>query len=214
MNDEFMGTILRSIYISGTATVIACSWSMPLVYAITLKFRNKREVVEAITEACVGIPTVLLGLLLYILFSSSGPLGFLKLLYTPNAIIIGESILITPLIISTTYSSLKDTAKLYSELALSLGAGRGQRALLILSQSASSIVASCIMGFSRAIGELGIAMMIGGNIKGYTRVMTTAIALEVTKGEFEEAVALGLILLMLTISISVAVKLLTRVHTQ
>uniref|UniRef100_A0A7J3MWV5 ABC transporter permease subunit n=1 Tax=Ignisphaera aggregans TaxID=334771 RepID=A0A7J3MWV5_9CREN len=206
-----MGTVFRSIYIAGTATLLSCLWSIPLAYIITFRFRN-RYIVEALTEAFVGIPTVVLGLLLYMLFSSSGPLGSLKLLYTPTAIIIGESILITPLIVSTIYRSLKDTAALYSELALSLGANKYQKTVFVLNQSISSIIASCIMGFSRAIGELGIAMMIGGNIKGYTRVMTTAIALEIAKGEFEEAIALSLILLLLTVSISIAVKLLTRVR--
>ncbi|MEM4465082.1 MAG: ABC transporter permease [Ignisphaera sp.] len=208
---EVFDTIVRSIIVSGIATALASLWSIPLTYLLVL--RNRRAMVmEVIIETLVGIPTVLLGLLLYMLLSSSGPLGFLNLLYTPQAMIIGESILITPLIISVSYRSIRDMAKLYHELALSIGADRFQRIRLIIGQSLPGVVAACITGFSRAIGELGIAMMIGGNIRGYTRVMTTAIALEVAKGNFEEAITLGIALLAITISISIAIKLLSRVR--
>lgn len=209
---EIINTILRSIMVSGIATLIASLWSIPLAYLLV--FRNRGSAfIEAVIETLVGIPTVLLGLLLYILFSSSGPLGFLGLLYTPQAIIIGESILVTPLIISISYRSIKEIAYLYYEFALSIGANRLQRIKLIISQSLPGIIAACITGFSRAIGELGIAMMIGGNIRGYTRVMTTAIALEVAKGNFEEAIVLGIVLLLITIAISIAVKLISKVYT-
>ncbi|MCS7110860.1 MAG: ABC transporter permease [Ignisphaera sp.] len=207
---EVFNTIVRSVVVSGAATALASLWSIPLAY--TLIFRSRGSVLlEAIIETLVGVPTVVLGLLLYILFSSSGPLGFLGLLYTPHAIIIGESILVTPLIVSMGYRSLRGTAHLYYELALSIGADRIQRMRIVVGQSLPGVVAACITGFSRAIGELGIAMMVGGNITGYTRVMTTAIALEVTKGNFEEAIILGVTLLLITISISVSVKLISRV---
>lgn len=208
VDNEFVATILRSIYISGTATLLASMWSIPTAYVMLIRCR--KIFIEAVIESLVGIPTVLLGLLLYLLLSSSGPLGFLDLLYTPTAIIIGESILVTPLIISTCYRSLKDVVNLYYELALSLGASRYQRLKLIFTQFTPNIVASVIMSFSRAVGELGIAVMVGGNIRGYTRVMTTAIALEVAKGNFEEAIALGLILLLIVISVSIVAKLLAR----
>lgn len=208
MDSEFVATVLRSVYISGTATLLASVWSIPAAYAMLIKCR--KALVEAIVESLVGVPTVLLGLLLYFLLSSSGPLGFLDLLYTPAAIVIGESILVTPLIISMCYRSLRDTVGLYYELALSLGASRYQRLKLVLRQFAQHIAASMIMGFARAIGELGIAAMVGGNIRGYTRVMTTAIALEVAKGNFEEAAALGLTLLLIVLSVSTVAKLLTR----
>ena len=212
MVDEVLDTILRSVMVSGVATVLASLWSIPLAYMLV--FRGGRApIIEAVVETLVGIPTVVLGLLLYMMFSSSGPLGFLGLLYTPQAIIIGEAILITPLIISISYRSIRETAHLYYELALSIGANRFQRMRLVVSQSLPGIVASCITGFSRAMGELGVAMMVGGNIRGYTRVMTTAIALEVARGGFEEAIVLGLVLLLITVSISIAVKLLTRVRS-
>jgi tungstate transport system permease protein len=198
--------------VSGTATLLASVWSIPTSYVLTLKRRV--GVVEAVIESLVGIPTVLLGLLLYILLSSSGPLAPLgiKLLYTPQAIILGESILVTPLMISTSYRVLKNSVVMYSELALSLGASKTQVMTLVIKESLPGVVASIIMSFSRALGELGIAMMVGGNISGYTRVMTTAIALGVARGEFEEAIALGLVLMAIMVVISVTLKLINKVY--
>ncbi|MEM0051127.1 MAG: ABC transporter permease [Sulfolobales archaeon] len=212
ISDETLATILRSIYVSGTATLLASVWSLPTSYVLTLKRRV--GVVEAVIESLVGIPTVLLGLLLYILLSSSGPLAPLgiKLLYTPQAIILGESILVTPLMISTSYRVLKNSVVMYSELALSLGASKTQVMTLVIKESLPGVVASIIMSFSRALGELGIAMMVGGNISGYTRVMTTAIALGVVRGEFEEAIALGLVLMAIMVVISVTLKLINKVY--
>jgi tungstate transport system permease protein len=198
--------------VSGTATLLASVWSLPTSYVLTLKRRV--GVVEAVIESLVGIPTVLLGLLLYILLSSSGPLAPLgiKLLYTPQAIILGESILVTPLMISTSYRVLKNSVVMYSELALSLGASKTQVMTLVIRESLPGVVASIIMSFSRALGELGIAMMVGGNISGYTRVMTTAIALGVVRGEFEEAIVLGLVLMAIMVVISVTLKLINKVY--
>lgn len=196
---------IRSIAISGSATILSTTWSLPASYHLAV--RGAGRWVEAIMESLVGIPTVLLGLLLYFLFSASGPLGSLGLLYTPTAIIIGEAILITPLLIAVTYRSMRPVVRDKAELAISLGASRSQMLAIILRETWSGVIASTIMGFSRALGELGIAMMVGGNIAGYTRVMTTAIALGVSRGEFEEALALGLILLAIMVASSIAIKL-------
>ncbi|MEM1526329.1 MAG: ABC transporter permease [Ignisphaera sp.] len=209
INVETIETITRSLWISATATLIASLWSMPM--AFTLALRRRTVFVEAILEALVGIPAVLLGLILYLLFSSSGPLAFLKLLYTPFAIVIGESLLITPLITSACYRGVRNILKDLRELGLSLGASRFQLLELYIRETYPAVIASIIMGFSRAVGELGIALMVGGNIAGFTRTMTTAIALDVAKGEFEEAIVLGLTLLSTSILASIAVKFITRV---
>jgi tungstate transport system permease protein len=209
---EILEVTIRSLYVSGLATLLSVLWSIPAAYL--LSFRQRVGVLEAIVEALVGMPTVLLGLLFYMLLSSSGPLSFLKLLYTPQAIIIGQAILITPLIISTCYRALRGVAAPYLELALSLGAGRSQAMMLILRESAPGVAASALMGFSRAVGELGIAMMVGGNIRGFTMVLTTAIALGVTRGEFEAAIILGIILLALTTATAVSLKTLMGARAQ
>ncbi|HIP65338.1 MAG TPA: ABC transporter permease subunit [Pyrodictium sp.] len=212
VDSEVVEITIRSITVSGSATLLASSWSIPIAYILATRCRS--ELVISVVEAVVGIPTVLIGLLLYLLLSSSGPLGFLHMLYTPQAIVVGEAILITPLIISTSYRVLRNVVDTYGELALTLGASERQAMLLTLRESLPGILASIIMGFSRAIGELGIALIVGGNIRGYTRVLTTAIALEVSKGEFEKAIALGTVLVVITITISIVLRLLKRLTLQ
>ena len=201
---EVVEVALRSLYVSGTATLLATAWSIPLAYLMAS--RPRLRVLASPLEALVGVPTVLVGLLLYMLLSKRGPLGVLGLLYTPYAIIVGEAILITPLVTSVAYRVLREAVEKYGELALSLGASESQAMATALSQGAPGLVAAVIMGFSRAIGELGVALMVGGNIKGYTRTLTTAIALEVAKGEFEEAVAMGLVLVAIVVAVSIAVR--------
>lgn len=210
IDHEILDIVLRSIYVSGLATLAALSWSIPVAYI--LASRRGAEVVASVVEAMVGIPTVVLGLLLYFLFSHSGPLGFLGLLYTPQAMVIGESVLVTPLIVSTSFRVLRASLSTYGEFAASMGATRLQTLYLVMRESYTALLASGIMGFSRAIGELGIAMMVGGNIAGYTRVMTTAIALGVSKGEFETSLVLGLVLVLIMVLIAVALKVLGRVQ--
>ncbi len=209
MDQEIIDIALRSIMISGFATVFASLWSIPLSYLLANKPRLAKTIIPFF-EALVGIPTVLVGLLLYMVLSSRGPLGFLGILYTPKAIIIGQAILITPLITSISYRVLRQSSEVFGELALSLGASREQAMIIVLRESMPGIMTSIIMGFSRAIGELGVALMVGGNIKGYTRVLTTAIALEVSRGEFENAILLGLLLVLVMVLISASLRVLKR----
>jgi len=205
MDQETIMTIVRSIYISGTATLMAFPIGIFLAYRFAV--RGISEWASAVIESLVGFPTVVLGLLLYFLLSSSGPLGFLHMLYTPAAVIFGEAVLVIPIIISIGYRLLRQKALKISELAATLGATRAQTALLIIQESFNGILATMIMAFSRAIGELGIALMLGGNIEGYTRVMTTAIALGVSKGLFGDSLQLGLALVAIMISIGLLLKL-------
>lgn len=202
---------LRSLAVSGTATLLASTWSIPLAYLLARPGRL-RSAAASIIEALVGIPTVLLGLALYMVFSRSGPLGFLQLLYTVKAIVIGQSILVTPLITATAHRVLRSARESYEEMALALGAGRLQAMAITLREALPGIASSVIMGFSRAIGELGVALMLGGNIRGATRVLTTAIALSVSMGEYELALSLGGVLVAIAVLVAVAVRLLGRVQ--
>ncbi len=202
--------VVRSLAISGSATLIASIWSVPLAYVL-VRSKTSRLIIP-LMEGLVGVPTVLIGLLLYMLLSSNGPLGYLGLLYTPQAIMIGQSVLVTPLITSVSYRVLTQAWDKYGELALSLGADEGQALRLVISESLPGILGAVIMGFSRALGELGVALMVGGNIKGYTRVMTTAIALEVSRGEFELAIWLGIFLVVIIAMISLSPRILGRVN--
>ncbi len=206
MLGEVVEVTLRSLYISGTATLLASAWSIPLAYLMAS--RPHLRGLASTLEALVGVPTVLVGLTLYMLLSKRGPLGFLDLLYTPHAIIIGEALLITPLVASVAYRALRHAVETYGELALSLGATEAQAMATAVREAAGGILAATIMGFSRAVGELGVALMVGGNIKGYTRTITTTMALDVAMGEFEEALALGAILVSLLIGVSLTLRFL------
>ncbi len=206
MMDELLGIITRSIIISGTATLLASTWSIPLAYRLS----HKASVgyIRSILEALVGVPTVLIGLLLYMILCSQCPLGLLGILYTPIAIVIGEAILVTPLITAVSLYEISRVRARYGELAQSLGASDRQVMEVVLKYSIPGIIGALLMGFSRAIGELGVALIVGGNIKGYTRVMTTAIALEVSRGEYEEAILLGLLLLLIVAVIAVGLRMI------
>ncbi|RLE72923.1 MAG: ABC transporter substrate-binding protein [Thermoprotei archaeon] len=210
--EEVVEIAFRSLAVSGLATLMASIWSIPLAAVLThSKSRFCRTVLDVL-NAMIGVPTVLIGLLLYLLLSRTGPLGIFNLLYTPLAISFGQAILITPLLISLAAEHLGRVRESVSELALSLGATRVQMATTVIREAGPQLVSTALVAFNRAIGELGVALMVGGDIRRFTRVMTTAIALEVEKGEFELALALGGILLFITILVTVAVRAFGRVR--
>ena len=208
VDSEVVEIIIRSITISGTATFLASLWSIPLSFLLVSRYSKITNLIMGFFNALVGVPTVVVGLFLYMILSRSGPLGFLGMLYTPQAIMLGEAILITPLLVSLLYESFYRTREKYWELALTLGASDRQALKLFLLQSLPEILVVLLLGFSRAIGELGVALLVGGNIKGYTRVMTTAISLEVMKGEFEKALLLGGFLITTVLGISTSIRFL------
>lgn len=198
--------VLRTVSISGSAVLLASTWSIPLALRLTLTDSKLGNVVEDLVNALTSIPTVVLGLLLYMLLSRSGPLGSLGLLYTPYAITVGQAILVTPLIISIASTGLLRVKDEVWELLISLGASRGQASQALMREGLRQILSSILLGFNRALGELGVALTVGENIRGLTRVMTTAIALEVSRGEYELAVSLGLILLAVSLALTFAVR--------
>lgn len=163
--EEVLEISLRSLTTSGAATLLASAWTIPLAYVLAKPGRI-RSIAAAAMEALVGIPTVLLGLVLYLLFSRGGPPGFLHLLYTVRAIVVGQAILVTPLITATANRVLRSARESYEEMALSLGAARLQAMTLTLRESLPGIMSSIAMGFSRAVGELGVALMLGGTSGG------------------------------------------------
>ncbi len=203
--ESLLDITLRSIMISGSATLLALAWSLPLAYILAVSKPGRR--LTTVLEAIVGVPTVFIGLLLYILLSRTGPLGFLGLLYTPQAIIIGEAVLVTPLITAVSYRILSTALEEYGETVRTLGASEAQVFQAIARESLPGLVAAAVMGFSRAIGELGVALIVGGNIKGYTRTITSSISLYVSQGELEAAIKLGIVLLALSIGVGLAVRL-------
>jgi tungstate transport system permease protein len=156
------------------------------------------------------VPTVVIGLFLLVLLSRAGPLGELGILFTPTAMVIGQMMLIIPLLLGLTISALSGVSKEIVDTAASLGASGFQTTWLVLREARYAVLAAVIMGFGRAISEVGCALIVGGNIKGATRVITTTISLEAGKGELELAIALGIILLLLALVINIVLNRLQQ----
>jgi len=195
-----------SLQVSLVATALATVVSVPLGFIIAVKdFRGKRSLV-ALLNTLMALPTVVVGLLVYMLLSRSGPLGFFGILYTPTAIVVGQFILAMPIITALTYAAASGVDERVRKTAESLGATATQSAWMVLKEGRVGIIAAVIAGFGRVIAEVGSAIMVGGNIRGYTRTMTTAIALETAKGNFALGITLGVILLVVALSINLAVN--------
>ena len=172
-------------------------------------FTGKRFI-QHILNTLMAMPTVVIGLLLYGLFSRLGPLGHLELLYTPSAIIIAQALLIFPIMTNLTITAVNSADKRLVPTLVSLGAKPLSLTIQVAKQTRFAILAAIITGFGRAIGEVGAAMMLGGNIEGFTRTMTTAIALETSKGEFETGLALGILLLIIAFLVNFILSWLQR----
>jgi len=206
LDREVFGIVLLSFSVSLTAVFLSSLFSLPLSLLLALKkFPGNRFIVNTI-NSLMAVPAVAIGLVVYLIISRRGPLGILALLYTPWAMIIAQALLATPIITSLSHQTLKRVGSMVKETAVSLGASGFQTVLTIVKEAKSSLVAAFIVGFARVIGETGMTMMVGGNIKGATRVMTTAIALETMKGNFELAVALGIILLIIAFVVNIILQ--------
>ena len=210
LDPEVLEIAGRSLRISGTACLLASLICLPLGSLIHFRhFRGKRALINII-QTLFSVPTVVIGLFLLVLLSRAGPLGQLGMLFTPTAMVISQMILIIPLLLGLTISALSGVSKEIVDTATSLGASGFQTVWLVLREARYAVLAAVIMGFGRAISEVGCALMVGGNIKGATRIITTAISLEAGKGELELAIALGIILLLLALIINVALNRLQQ----
>ena len=190
------------------STLIASAMGIPLGFLIAIRhFRGKRGVITLL-NTLLALPTVVIGLFVYALLSRQGALGHLGLLYTPAAIVVGQVILILPWVAGFTVSAVSRIDERYRRTAMTLGAGPLQTAIAILREARFGILGSVIAAFGRVISEIGIAMMLGGNIKGFTRTMTTAMALEHNKGEFVLAVALGIVLLAVSLAMNILLQVI------
>ena len=196
----------RSLSLAAASLTLATLICIPLGSLIHFnQFRGKRVLIN-ITQTLYSVPTVAIGLFVFIFLSNAGPLGSLGWLFTPTAIIIGQVLLISPLITGLTVSALSGIDKSVAETAESLGASRLQMAALVIREARFAILGALIMGFGRAVSEVGISLMVGGNIRGFTRTITTAISLETSKGELELSIALGIILLLLAVLVNIALN--------
>ena len=203
---DLLLAIWISLKTSGLAALIASLLAVPsALFLAGTDFRGKRAVL-LINQTWMAAPTVVIGLLFYSLLGRSGPLGRLGLLYTQTAMTIGQVFLILPLIIGFSYTALRQVDRRARLTALTLGASRGQAGWVVLREARFALLVAVLAGFARAVSEVGIAMMLGGNIRNSTRNITTAIALETAKGEFSNGVVLGAILLVITLGINVLVQ--------
>jgi len=202
---------IRSLFVSGSAALIAALWGIPIATLIALKNFRGKFLVKTVFNSLIGIPTVALGFLLFLTLSKEkGPLGFLGLLYTPTAIIIGEAILITPIIVSLVTTAIEAVDPEIMSLAKTLGASESQASLAVLKEALGGIFLAGIASFNRAIGELGIAQFVGGFITGVTELLTTGIWIELQNGNTEVSIALTIILLTMVFVINLALNIIQR----
>jgi|WetSurMetagenome_2_1015567.scaffolds.fasta_scaffold21542_6 tungstate transport system permease protein len=211
---EVYSTVYRTIYVGGLATLLACLWGIPIAVLLGLyNFRGK-WFIKGIFNALLGIPTVALGLLLFLLFSRQGEFGFLNLLFTLNGIAVGEAILVTPIIVSFTANALGSADIQLRDLARTLGASGFRTNLTLMRETIWSIVLSLTASFNRCFGELGIATLVGGSILGETRVLTTSIAIWTNYGDFNRAMAYAVILMAIVIVLALTVSLIERLRNE
>ena len=196
---------LRSLQVSVTALLVASLIAIPLgTFLAVQRFRFRRTVIATL-NALMGLPPVVVGLIVYILLSRSGPFGVFGLLFTPTAMIIAQIVIITPLIASITHQAMRELWAEYHDLLISLNTTKRQRIATLILDGRRALLTAALAGFGRAIGVVGAIMIVGGNIDNATRVLTTAIALETGKGEFALALALGFVLIALALAINLAI---------
>ncbi|MFB0501211.1 MAG: ABC transporter permease [Candidatus Bathyarchaeia archaeon] len=210
MTLEIIEITLRSLYVSGTATLLSAVWSLPLGLTIGIKDFSGRHFVKSVFNAFLGMPTVVLGLVLFLLIRHAGPFGFLNLLFTPLAIIVGQAILITPIMVSFITSAVESIDPEIRDLAKTLGATEIQASLAVLKEAAGGTLLAFIASFNRAIAEMGVAYMVGGSIPGVTMVLTTAIALQRDMANIELGLVLATILLSIVFAINLALNIIQK----
>ena len=207
LDSRLVEIVLLSLRVSLSAVAIAALLGLPLGAAIAVSRFPGRQAVIVVLNALMGLPPVVVGLLVYLLLSRAGPLGAFGILFTPAAMVFAQSILILPIVAALSRQAIEDAWREYEEQLRSLGAGRLNAALTLLWDTRFSLLTTILAGFGRAAAEVGAVMIVGGNIDGVTRVMTTAIALETSKGDLPLALGLGMILIAIVIAVNAAAHL-------
>jgi tungstate transport system permease protein len=205
---------LRSLQVTVTAVLIASLIGLPFGAWLAVRRFRYRRLAIAVLNALMGLPPVVVGLIVYLLLSRSGPFGVLGLLFTPTAMIIAQVIIVAPLIASIAHQSTRELWAEYHDLLISLNASRWQRIKTLLWDGRRALITAALAGFGRGIGEVGAIMIVGGNIDHATRVLTTAIALETGKGDFALALGLGFVLIALALAVNIATHMLSRTERE
>lgn len=205
-----VGAAARSLWISSSAVALATLVGLPAALVLARCPFRGRNLVVVVARIGMALPTVFVGLVCYAVFSRRGPLGSLELLYTPQVIVVGELLLAVPIITSLSHGALKSLDPRIDETARTLGASWCRRACTAISEARTGIMLAVLTAFARCVTELGIAVMVGGNLRDRTRTLATATAMETARGEFGRGLAMSLILLGVAIVVTIAVMLLTR----
>jgi tungstate transport system permease protein len=207
-DSTLIGIVLLSLEVSLSAVVIATALGLPLGAALAIRRFPGRQVLLVTLNALMGFPPVVVGLLVYLMLSRAGPLGELGLLFTPPAMVIAQTILVVPIIAGLSHQVLEDAWREYAEQLRSLGATPSAAAATLIWDTRYSLLTVVLAGFGRAAAEVGAVMIVGGNIDGVTRVMTTAIALETSKGDLPLALGLGIVLIAVVFVINAAAQII------
>ncbi len=200
---EVLQITLLSLRVSGVATLLGAAIGIPVGASIALRRFPARTLLISVINTLMGLPPVVVGLFIYLMLSNSGPMGFLSLLYTHEAMMLAQLILVAPITAGVTLSAVSNVDVRLREMAVSLGADSMQEIRIILREARLGLLTAVIVGFGAAISEVGAIMIVGGNLLGYTRALTTAIVLLTNQGDFAEAIALGIILLGLAFTINI-----------
>ncbi len=191
-----------SLFVTLSATIVASALGMPFGALVGLTRFPGRNVIIVLLNGCMGLPPVVIGLVVFLLLSRSGPLGSFGILFTPQAMIIAQAVLIAPIIAALTRQVIEDLWAEYRDELIAMNVGRTSRVATLLWDARFSLVTILLAGFGRAAAEVGAVMIVGGNIDGFTRVMTTTIALETSKGDLPLAIGLGLVLIAVILTIN------------
>jgi len=202
LDRQVYGIAWLSLRVSLSAVILAGIPAVPLGLFIAQKTFPAKKVVVVILNTLLALPTVVVGLIIYGLLSRQGPLGFMDMLYTPGAMVLAQAVLAFPLICALTVAAITTLDARVMPTALTLGATTSQAAWAVLKEARFALLAAMAAGFGRVVTEVGAAIMVGGNIKGYTRTLTTAIALETAQGDFAQGMALGIILLLIALGVN------------
>ena len=208
LNNKFIDIVLLSLYVSFLATIIASIFSIYISSLLTIKNFFGKNFILLIVNSLMSLPPVVVGLILYIIFSFSGFMGFLDILYTPTIMIIAQIIIITPIIISLSYKSLQNKYIDLNEYLVSIQTSDVKKKYTIISECRFDLLIIIVTGLGRALSEVGAVIIVGGNIANMTRVMTTSIVLETSRGELALALSLGMSLILLAIIINIAIYII------
>jgi tungstate transport system permease protein len=206
---EVMGITWLSLKVSGIATLVSLVLGISVGSVIALTQFPGRRVAVSLVNTGMGLPPVVVGLFVSIMLWRNGPLGFLEILYTPTAIIVAQTVIATPIVMGITLAAMQQLPKKLRLQILALGATRLQMVWILIKEAKLPLMAAVMAGFGGVISEVGASIMVGGNIKGYSRVLTTATVMETSRGNFDIAIALGILLLLLAYIIN---YLLTRIQ--